>query len=261
MSNKNEIIRIDKFLGNLGYGSRKEIKGFIKAGLVSVDSEIISRADFKVSTKTSQVELDGELIDYKEYVYLIMNKPAGVISATSDPYGETPVTELLPDDYYYLGLAPVGRLDKDAVGLLLLTNDGKYNHMMTSPKKGILKTYYAVVTGSYDENNKQTVKDGVVLDDGYKCRPGELYTLEEYIAVSSNPSLKQLCREYLPDDIPSSNTYEAIIKISEGKFHQVKRMFAAMGQTVVYLKRIEFGGYILPADLAEGECIEIFPNN
>jgi 16S rRNA pseudouridine516 synthase len=260
MEKEKDLIRLDKYLGDLGYGTRKELKEVIRKGYVTVDGEAVKRPETKVSIKESRIALDGEVLNYQKNVYLIMNKPPGVISATSDPYGaETPVTELLSDDYYFLGLFPVGRLDKDAAGLLILTNDGKFNHGMTSPKKGKMKTYYCVVKGTYQENQPAAVAAGIEIDGGYQCRPGELYTLDAYIAKTGKTYLIEQCREFIPETVQKENTYEAVIRISEGKFHQVKRMFQAMGQEVQYLKRIGFADYDLPQGLAEGEVEEIFP--
>lgn len=257
-----EMIRLDKYLGDLGYGTRKELKEIIRKGFVKVDGEAVKRPETKVSIETTKIELDGELLKYSKNIYLIMNKPAGVISATSDPHGkEIPVTDLLPEEYYYLGLFPVGRLDKDAAGLLILTNDGKFNHSMTSPKKGKMKTYYCIATGSYSVNNEICVEQGLEIDGGYKCRPGELYMLENHIEATGKTYLWEQCREFVPDGKLSVDSYEAVIRISEGKFHQVKRMFKAMSQEVIYLKRIGFADYDLPQGLSEGEVVEIFPGN
>lgn len=175
----------------------------------------------------------GEKIEYKEYIYLMMNKPAGVISATEDVREKTVIDLLEMEDAVYEPF-PVGRLDKDTVGLLLLTNDGGLAHQLLSPKKHVPKTYYALVDGTVTEEDKKAFSAGIMLDDGYVTKPAQLNILR--------------CGEIRS---------EIELTITEGKFHQVKRMFEAVGKTVVYLKRLSMGPIKLDEDLAEGEYREL----
>jgi 16S rRNA pseudouridine516 synthase len=252
---KDDLMRIDRFLGKAGRGSRKEVRKAMKSGIVTINGAIVSDPGAKVSRSADIVEIGGERADYRGYAYLLMNKPSGVVSATEDRSGETTVTDLLTAEYETLGLSPVGRLDKDTTGLLLLTNDGAFNHRMTSPKKGVVKTYYAIVTGSFSESAAAAFAEGVKLKDGYVCASAELVELDP----GDDSEFAALCREFSPTDIPRERTYEAIVRVSEGKYHQVKRMFGAAGQRTLYLKRVSFGEYKLPPGLKEGEFIEISP--
>lgn len=227
-------MRIDKMLANLGFGSRKEVKKLLKAGAVKVNGETVTDGKFHVNHEKDEVTVHGEAVTYKEFIYLMMNKPAGVISATEDYYDETVVDLLEIDDAVYKPF-PVGRLDKDTVGLLLLTNDGQLAHQLLSPKKHVPKTYYAIVRGGQvTEKDQELFAKGVELDDGYVTKPAELKILRS-------------------GEIQS----EIELTITEGKFHQVKRMFQAVGKKVVYLKRISMGPIQLDEDLAEGEYREL----
>ena len=227
-------MRIDKMLANLGFGSRKEVKKILKAGAVKVNGKTVTDGKFHVDHENDEVTIHGEAVTYKEFIYLMMNKPAGVISATEDHYDETVIDLLEIDDAVYNPF-PVGRLDKDTVGLLLLTNDGQLAHQLLSPKKHVPKTYYAIVRGGQvTEKDQERFANGVELDDGYVTKPAELKILRS-------------------GEIQS----EIELTITEGKFHQVKRMFQAVGKKVVYLKRISMGPIQLDEDLAEGEYREL----
>ena len=225
--------RLDKIISNLGYGSRKEIKALVKKGLVKVDGEIVKDNGLLIDPEKSVININGEDLFYREYIYLMMNKPDGVISATYDNREET-VIDLLEVEHQVFDPFPVGRLDKDTVGLLLLTNDGELNHRLISPKWHVDKVYYAKIDKAVDEKDVEAFKNGITLDDGYKCKEGKLEIIN-----SSNEGA------------------EVMVTIQEGKYHQVKRMFEALGKTVVYLKRTEFGGLPLDQDLEEGEYREL----
>lgn len=225
--------RLDKIISNLGYGSRKEIKALVKKGLVKVDGEVVKDNGVLIDPEKSVININGEDLFYREYIYLMMNKPDGVISATYDNREET-VIDLLEVEHQVFNPFPVGRLDKDTVGLLLLTNDGELNHRLISPKWHVDKVYYAKIDKAVDEKDVEAFKNGITLDDGYKCKEGKLEIIN-----SSNEGA------------------EVMVTIQEGKYHQVKRMFEALGKTVVYLKRTEFGGLPLDQELEEGEYREL----
>ncbi|MED3791663.1 pseudouridine synthase [Niallia alba] len=225
-------MRIDKMLANLGYGSRKEVKMLLKNKAVKVNDEVIKDAKFQVDPEKDEVSLYNEIIEYKEFIYLMMNKPPGLISATEDTREETVIDILQIEDSVYNPF-PVGRLDKDTEGLLLLTNDGKLAHQLLSPKKHVPKTYFAVIRGEVGEGDIAAFKKGVVLDDGYLTKPGDLVILK------------------------AGETSDIELTISEGKFHQVKRMFESVGKKVIYLKRISMGPLDLDESLELGEYREL----
>lgn len=164
-------MRIDKVLSNLGYGSRKDVKKLLKDGAVKVNNEIIKDAKHHVDPENDSITLNGEEIHYREFIYLMMNKPPGVISATEDNRDET-VIDLLEIEDQVFEPFPVGRLDKDTEGLLLITNDGQLSHKLLSPKKHVPKTYFAVIEGEVTEKDIDAFKKGVTLDDGYETKPG-----------------------------------------------------------------------------------------
>lgn len=219
-------------LANAGAGSRKEVKKLLKNGIVTANDKVIKDPKIHIDLEKDIVAINGEVIDYKEYVYFMMNKPDGVISATEDYYDKT-VLDLLHEPDRIQSPFPVGRLDKDTEGLLLLTNDGQLAHRLLSPKKHVPKTYFAVIRGQVTEEDAEAFREGVVLDDGYKTKPGELRILK------------------------SGLTSDIELTITEGKFHQVKRMFMAVGKKVVYLKRISMGPLILDESLVPGEYREL----
>ncbi len=219
-------------LANLGYGSRKEVKQLLKSGVVKIDDVVVKDPKQHVDTNNQVVTLNGEVIEYKEFIYLMMNKPPGVLSATEDSVGETVIDLLELEDQVYEPF-PVGRLDKDTEGLLLITNDGQLAHRLLSPKKHVPKTYFAVIDGEVTEKDVEAFAKGVTLDDGYETKPGDLVILKSGIR----------------SDIE--------LTITEGKFHQVKRMFEAVGKRVVYLKRIVMGPLPLDETLELGEYREL----
>jgi 16S rRNA pseudouridine516 synthase len=219
-------------LANLGYGSRKEVKQLLKSGAVKIDDVIVKDAKQHVDATKQTVTLNGEVIEYKEFIYLMMNKPQGVLSATEDSVGETVIDLLELGDQVYEPF-PVGRLDKDTEGLLLITNDGQLAHKLLSPKKHVPKTYFAVIDQEVTDEDVKAFAEGVTLDDGYETKPGELKILKSGIR----------------SDIE--------LTITEGKFHQVKRMFEAVGKKVIYLKRISMGPLPLDETLELGEYREL----
>jgi 16S rRNA pseudouridine516 synthase len=219
-------------LANLGYGSRKEVKQLLKSGAVKVDDFVVKDAKQHVDTDKQTITLNGEIIEYKEFIYLLMNKPQDVLSATEDSSQETVIDLLELGDQVYEPF-PVGRLDKDTEGLLLITNDGQLAHRLLSPKKHVPKTYFAVIEGEVTEEDVKAFAAGVTLDDGYETKPGQLEILKS--GVMSDIELT----------------------ITEGKFHQVKRMFEAVGKRVVYLKRISMGPLTLDETLELGEYREL----
>jgi 16S rRNA pseudouridine516 synthase len=225
-------LRIDKMLANLGFGSRKEVKQLLKSGAVKVDDVVVKDPKQHVDTNKQSVTLNGEVIEYKEFIYLMMNKPQGVLSATEDSAQETVIDLLELEDQVYEPF-PVGRLDKDTEGLLLITNDGQLAHRLLSPKKHVPKTYFAVIDQEVTHDDIKAFAEGVTLDDGYETKPGELKILKSGIH----------------SDIE--------LTITEGKFHQVKRMFEAVGKKVVYLKRISMGPLPLDETLELGEYREL----
>jgi 16S rRNA pseudouridine516 synthase len=225
--------RLDKVLANLGYGSRKEVKALVKSKEVLIDGEIVKDSSMQIDPEKNEIVVSGEKINYRKYIYILLNKPAGVVSATFDKYDET-VIDLIDEEYKVFEPFPVGRLDKDTVGFLLITNDGELNHRLISPKWHVDKVYYAEIDRKVEENDIRAFEKGVTLDDGYKCLPAKLEILEA-----------------------DENGSEVRVTLQEGKFHQVKRMFNSVGKNVEYLKRVSFGPMSLPEDLPEGEFREL----
>lgn len=226
-------MRIDKILAKIGYGSRKDVKKLLKDRVVAMNGKTVTDGGAHVDPKKDEITVYGEIIEYKEHIYLMMNKPAGVISATEDFRDKTVIDLLEKEDAVYKPF-PVGRLDKDTVGLLILTNDGELAHQLLSPKKHVPKTYYALVDGTVTEEDQKIFASGVILDDGYQTKPAQLTILRS-------------------GEIRS----EIELTITEGKYHQVKRMFEAVGKKVVFLKRLSMGPIKLDHDLAEGEYREL----
>ncbi len=220
-------IRLDKFLVHIGYGSRSEVQKIIKQKRVTVNSQIISKPEHSFVINDSNVYVDGKEAVYSEFYYYILNKPQGVITATEDNRHQT-VLDLLDPIDKRKSLAPVGRLDKDTEGLLILTNDGKLTHELLSPKKHVNKVYYAKLSGQVTPDDVLKFATGIELSDGTKYRPAKL------------------------EIIRASDTSEVFVTISEGKFHQVKRMALSIGKEVIYLKRIKMGNLLLPEDLQLG---------
>lgn len=224
--------RIDKILANLGYGSRKDIKKNIKSGMVKVNNEVIKDNSIKIDPYKENIKFKNKKINYRKFIYLMLNKPSGVISATEDNHSKT-VIDLIDDEYKAFNPFPVGRLDKDTEGLLILTNDGDLAHKLLSPKKHVDKKYYVKVEGYLDENDKTAFKEGLDIGEKNITLPAEL-------------------------DIKKSNEIsECYVIIREGKFHQIKRMFISLGKKVIYLKRISMGNVELDSNLKLGEYREL----
>lgn len=226
-------MRIDKYLCEMGTGSRKEIKKFIKEKKVSVNGKCVLKADFCVDENKDEVIFDGRRVWYKKYIYLMLNKPAGYLSATEDKKLPT-VSELIDEKYAHYNAFCAGRLDIDTTGFLLLTNDGAFAHHIISPRHHIEKRYFAKINAPADESDVCKMREGVVLDDGYKCMSAKLEI------INSSPE--------------GSEIY---LTIQEGKFHQVKRMFEAVGKKVLSLKRVEIGGVLLDESLKPGQMREL----
>lgn len=224
-------MRLDKFLADMNFGTRREVKGYIKKGLVTVNNQIIKSDKFHVNEKEDIVEFDGDPVNYQKNFYYLLHKPGGVISATVDNYDET-VLDLFQDDDFRDDLFPVGRLDKDTEGLLLIMNDGQLAHRLLSPKKHVDKEYYAKVAGIMTTEDQEKFREGLTIDGGEVCLPAEL-TIESV------------------DE--ASQTSEIRLILHEGKFHQVKRMVQAVGKEVTYLKRLRMGPILLDESLDLGE--------
>lgn len=221
-------MRIDKLLAHAGYGSRKDVKQLLKNRVVTVDNKVITKSNVHVNPDEQSIAVNQKQVHYQQYIYIMLHKPKNYLSATTDRYEKT-VLDLVEEQYQHYDLAPVGRLDKDTEGLILLTNDGKLNHRLTSPKHDVFKTYFAKVDGHVTNDHIQQFKKGVILDDGYKTKPANL------VIEKSNP------------------VSEVRLSISEGKFHQVKRMFRAIGMEVLYLKRLSIGDLLLDETLPIGK--------
>ena len=223
-------MRLDKFLVACAVGSRTEVKNFLKAGRVTVNGKKEKSAKLQINEERDQIRFDGQVLEYEEFVYYMMNKPQGVISATEDSKHRT-VLDLLDDSARTKEVFPVGRLDIDTHGLLLLTDDGKLAHALLSPKRHVDKTYLAQVKGIMTQEDVDAFAKGISLKD-FTCQPAKL----EIVSVDSvkNQSLVR-------------------VTIAEGKFHQVKRMVAFCGKEVVDLQRLTMGTLILDEKLKRGE--------
>lgn len=221
-------MRLDKFISSTTTLSRAEAKKIIKKGIL-INDKLIKSPDYKVDEFNDQVIVDGNRLVYQKYVYIMMNKPKDTVSATEDAIEKTVVDILKEEDRIHKAF-PVGRLDKDTEGLMLLTNDGELAHRLISPKKDVVKKYYVEVSGELKEEHILIVEDGVTLEDGYKCKSARLEILES-----------------------SEDKSRANIYITEGKFHQVKRMMKSLGTTVTYLKRLSIGELLLDENLVLGE--------
>ena len=253
-------MRIDKLLGNLGYGTRNEIKRFCKQGCVVVNGKEMLKSSDHVNPDKDEIFFNGERVEYREFIYLMLNKPDGYISATYDKYDPI-VLDLIDDKYLAFEPFPVGRLDKDTEGLLVLTNDGKLSHRVLSPKKHVPKTYYAVVYGKVDDDVVDSFEKGVYIGEDYTTKPAKLNILGD-ISVEEISNMKEIEVDELKSilieaGIEKMEFKEVEITISEGKFHQIKRMFKAVDCEVMYLKRIKMGGLCLDASLKLGEYREL----
>ena len=223
-------MRLDKFLVACAVGSRTEVKNLLKAGRVTVNGKKEKSAKLQIDEERDEIRFDGQVLEYEEFVYYMMNKPQGVISATEDPKHRT-VLDLLDDYARAKEVFPVGRLDIDTQGLLLLTNDGRLSHALLSPKRHVDKTYLAQVKGIMTQEDVDTFAKGIPLKD-FSCQPAKL----EIVSVD-----------------PEKNQSLVRVTIAEGKFHQVKRMVAYCGKEVVNLQRLTMGTLVLDENLKRGE--------
>ena len=221
--------RLDKMIASTGKWSRREVKQLIRQGLVLVDGVPARSAEDKVDAEVAEVMVNGEQLTYRRYTWVMLNKPAGYLSATEDGKGKT-VLDLLPPDLQKQGLFPVGRLDKDTEGLLLLTNEGGLAHDLLSPRHHVDKVYYTRVDGRLTQEDCVAFAEGMTLGDGMVCQPAVL----EILSVGEVES-------------------EAHVTLREGKFHQVKRMLANQGKPVKYLERVKMGNLPLDSSLSRGE--------
>lgn len=219
------LMRLDKLLSELGVASRKELRQIIKSGRVLVNGAAVNAPEHKLDPERDTVVLDGETLSYVKFRYFMLDKPPGVLSATEDRRQKT-VLDLLPPELRALELFPVGRLDKDTSGLLLLTNDGDFAHRVISPKSEVEKLYYAKVDGVPDESDAAAFAEGIVLGDGTECLPAKLEPL---------------------------GGGECLVTVMEGKYHQVKRMLASRGKPVLELRRLAVGGLALDAASEPGQ--------
>ena len=222
-----KMIRLDKFLAEMGVGTRSEVKLYIKKGYVRVNENTVRTADLRIDTDSDTVTFKDEIVGFVKTEYYMLNKPAGVVSATEDAKDRT-VVDLITDRKRK-DIFPVGRLVKDTEGLLVLTNDGALAHRLLSPKKHVSKVYYAKISGIVDERDVEVFKKGVVIDETFTAMPANLKIL-----ISAEVS-------------------EIEVEIFEGKYHQVKRMFEAVGKKVIYLKRLSMGALKLDEKLTTGQ--------
>lgn len=223
------MIRLDKFFSKTGILTRSEADKAIKRGEVTVDGKVFKQPDLKIDEENAKIELNGELIHFQKYVYIMLNKPEGVVSATEDKKQKT-VLDLLPEKYSKLGLFPCGRLDKDTLGLMLLTNDGKTAHNLLAPKKHVTKVYYFECAEELNKHNEHLIEGGIELRDGYKTK---------------------LCKIHMKEKT------KGFIELTEGKYHEIKRMFGAVGNKIIHLKRVNFGPLQLDENLKLGEWREL----
>lgn len=234
MDTVTSLIRLDKYLSDLGIGTRSEVKKDIRKRKVKVNEEIVINPAYKLNIHTDKVYFNDQLLEYIEYIYLMLNKPAGYVSATKDNIDKT-VIDLI-DKPYNKDLFPVGRLDKDTEGLVLITNDGHLAHNILSPNKKVPKVYYAEVDGKVTGDHVLEFKKGLRVSKDFTALASDLNILE------------------------SGETSKVNLTIYEGKFHQVKRMFEAVGMKVTYLKRISMGNLTLDESLKLGEYRELTGN-
>ena len=222
-----ELMRLDKFLVSQNIASRKEAGILARKGEITVDGAIVKAADMKIDPLKSTVKVKGKIVEYQKYIYIMLNKPEGVVSATED--GGKTVIDILPEEYKRKDIAPAGRLDKNTTGLLIITDDGDFTHRMLSPKSGIYKEYEAEL------DMEVTLKDIEIFKNGIETKTAKFLPAELFVPNAQNRKV-------------------ARVRICEGKFHQVKRMFAFCGKEVVKLKRLSIGNLELDVNLKEGEC-------
>ena len=221
--------RLDKMSASQNVGSRKEVQKLIKSGAVKLNGEICKKCEQKIDPEKDIVTVNGQAVNYSKYIYIMMNKPQGVLSACNDKHTPT-VIDLVPQEMQRKGLFPAGRLDKDTEGLLIITDDGDFAHIMLSPKKHVDKKYVAQLDNEITDETIKAFENGIIFADGTKCLPAKL--------------------EIMDKNSPKTG----LVTICEGKFHQVKKMFICCGLNVVHLKRISIGGLELDGNLHSGDC-------
>lgn len=222
------VQRLDKLIASQGTRSRSETVRLIRSGQVTVNGAVCRDPSAKYDADTCRVTVAGESLNYRQFVYIMMNKPAGILCVSRDPKART-VVDLLPEEMKRKNLFPAGRLDKDTVGLVLLTDDGELAHRILAPKRDILKRYQVRLDAPLSGEHCRAFAEGITLADGTPCRPAELIVLEN----GEQPL--------------------AEVRITEGRYHQIKRMFGVLDRGVVWLKRISIGNVVLDPALAEGE--------
>ncbi len=220
--------RIDKVISNQTGYSRKDVKDLIKKNRIRVNDFIVNEPDYKVDSNKDRILLDGKALTIQKYIYLVLNKPKGYVSATEDKNDLT-VLDLVPEEYRHRNLFPAGRLDKDTTGLMIITDDGEFTHNILSPKKHVKKTYLVEIDIPLTEKMVEECKKGIQLNDGV-CQSAELKIID-------------------------SN--QGLITLTEGRYHQIKRMFGCLKAKVINLKRISMGEFFLPEDLEEGNIREL----
>lgn len=225
-------MRLDKFFTETATLSRREANEQIKKGKVQVNGIVVIDSATKINENTDVIVYDGNIVSYQKYVYIMLNKPEGVVSATEDTNQKT-VLDLLPDKYKKLGLFPCGRLDKDTLGLVMLTNNGELAHNLLSPKKHVQKTYRYNCADPLSNESKQKIENGLMLADGYITKPCKITKINDTIGD---------------------------ITLTEGKYHEIKRLFGAVGNKITYLERISFGPLKLDNSLKRGEWRELTIN-
>lgn len=226
-----KILRLDRFVSNQVFEiSRSEVKLLCKKGRITVNGKP-SKPDMKIDAEKDVISVDGERVEYKEHIYIMLNKPKGYVCSTKD--GDSPtVLELIPKKLFREGIFPAGRLDKDTEGFVLLTDDGELSHKMLSPKNHVDKKYYVELESDIKEGTDKLFESGITIDGNEKCMPARLIKID-------------------------GSRRSCYLILHEGKFHQVKRMFTSVGNKVVYLKRVSIGRMDLDSELPSGECLEI----
>ena len=222
-------MRLDKFLSSQNVCSRKDAARLARSGRITVNGKTAAKCDIKIDQENDIIEVDGRRVEYSRYLYIMLNKPAGVLSVSTDKNAVT-VIDLLPDELRRRGLFPAGRLDKDTTGLLIITDDGGFAHKMLSPKSGVYKLYRAALDKPLSDEGKAKLERGVVLESGESFRPA---------------------RVRFPGE---SDRTDVLVEITEGRFHEVKRMFASCGCEVEKLRRLAVGELFLDEKLSEGEA-------
>lgn len=223
-------MRLDKFVADTCICTRKQAEAIIRQGRITVDGVVIKKGDFKVNEKTAKITFDNDVTEYREFIYIMINKPPDVVSATDDPRDIT-VLSLLPEKYQNKGLFPAGRLDKDTVGLLILTNDGKNAHRLLSPKHHVEKEYYVECDKDFEQGDIEVCAKGIKMD-------GDL--------------TKPCVLKIHPDNKNCANMI-----LTEGKYHEIKRICAHLGKTVTFLERVRFGDLLLDPSLSRSEWREM----